>query len=599
MEELRINEFTLHDSFNDLAHYWEGDEGVKVYTADFETTTDIEDCRVWAFAICDVDNPDNVTYGNTIEGFFTLMQNLPNCKVYFHNLAFDVSFMFDYLLKNGYAWENDRFPRYDKGFTTVISDMNQVYSLRVNFGHGHTVTFWDSYKIIPLSIRQEAKAFSLEEGKGDLDYKAYRGVGHVLTEKEKDYIRRDVQIDARALAFMVGRGLNRMTIGACALADYKAGIGGDKSFRHHFPLLTADEDAFIRRAYKGGFTYANPRYAGIEMGEGISFDVNSLYPSVMAASDGQVLPYGKPKWFYGEPPIDDLYTLWIAKVKLYFKIRVGRIPCIQLKGNMSFTPTEYILDSRGEVTITVTSVDWELICAQYDVQVMEWLGGYRFKASTELFKGYVGKWAQVKNDATLSGNSGMRTIAKLMLNSLYGKFSTQLTVRSRKPVLVDGVVRYVDIAPYEREGVYLPVGCFITAYARYKTITTAQACGDRFLYSDTDSVKVLGTEPLPIDVDPVRLGAWKDEGHFNRFKALRAKTYIADYSRDLNKRLEVHVAGLPAKCHRQVTFDNFHLGATYEGKLYQKRVEGGIVLVEDTFTISGGVKDGDDSHVHG
>ena len=579
--------FATVDTYNDLAHTWEGEEGVKTYTADFETTTNLEDCRVWAFAVCDVDEPSSVWYGNGIEGFFELLKVLPNCKVYFHNLAFDVSFIFDYMLKNGYAWENDRFPRYDNGFTTVISDMNQIYSVRINFGRGHTVTIWDSLKIIPLSIRSEAKAFDLDEGKGELDYKAYREVGHVLTDEERDYIRRDVQIDAKALRIMFDNGSTSMTIGACALKDYKDMMGGTRGFRYHFPVLEPEQDKFLRMAYKGGFVYVNPKYAGKELGEGISFDVNSLYPSVMASCAGEQLPYGKPVWFYGEYETDNKYPLWIAQVTCIFKIKEGRIPCIQMKGNLSFLPTEYITDSKGEVVITVTSVDWNLIQQQYEVEVIKWHGGYKFRQSTELFKRYVNKWVEVKNKATLEGNTGLRTIAKLYLNSLYGKFATQLEVRSRKPTIEEGVLRYVDIPSYQREGVYLPVGCFITAWARYKTITTAQSCGDRFIYSDTDSVKVLGVRPLDIDVDPVRLGAWKDEGHFTRFKALRAKTYIADYSRDLNKKLEVHVAGLPLNCHRQVTFENFKGGARYKGKLYQKRVDGGIVLVEGDFEIKG------------
>ena len=572
--------------FNEDSFYWEGEEGVKLYTADFETTTDLEDCRVWAFAVCDMGDVDHVIYGNSIEGFFEVMKTLPNCKIYFHNLAFDVSFILDYMLRNGYMWENDRFPRYDMGFTTVISDMNQVYSLRINFGRKHTVTLWDSLKIIPLSIAQEAKAFGLSMGKGELDYSAPREVGHVLTDEEKDYIRRDVQIDAQALNFVMDFGLNRMTIGSCALNDFKGMVGGDRGFRYHFPKLRPDEDKFLRHAYKGGFTYVNPKYAGVELGEGVSYDVNSLYPSVMASCDGEILPYGRPKWFYGEPDVEDPERpLWIAKLCVSFRIKDDRIPCIQLKGNLSFLPTEYVTDSKGQVVITVTSVDWALITTQYDVEVHEWFGGYSFKGSSTLFKPYVDKWVEQKNQATIEGNSGKRQIAKLMLNSLYGKFATQLTVRSRKPIIDEktNALRYVDIPEYERDPVYLPVGCFITAWARFKTITAAQNCGDRFIYSDTDSLKVIGTEPLDIDVDDVRLGAWKDEGHFSRFKALRAKTYIAQYGSSI----EVHVAGLPSRCHNQVTFENFKLGATYQGKLYQKRVEGGIVLVEDAFRIKG------------
>lgn len=566
--------------------YHDGVEEMRSFTADFETTTDLEDCRVWAFALCDIEDTDMVLYGNSIDGFFELLETLPDCRIYFHNLAFDVTFMFDHMLKNGWKWEEDRTPRYTKGFTTVISDMNQVYQVKLNFGHGHVVTVWDSMKVIPLSIKDEAKAFGLSMAKGEIDYTAQREVGHKLTEEEIDYIRRDVQIDAKALNFMKGYGINNMTIGSCALADYKKMLGGEKGFRYNFPELTPEDDAFMRKAYRGGFTYVNPKYAGVEVGEGISYDVNSLYPSVMAACDGQMLPYGEPEWFFGKP-VDSLQKpLWIARVTCSFSLREGRIPCIQLKGNMSFLPTEYIEDSDGYVTLTVTSVDWELINRQYIVVVDEWHGGYRFRGSTLLFRQYVEKWVAVKNDATINGNKGLRTIAKLMLNSLYGKFATQIRLKSRKPILDNGVVVYEDLEERERKPVYLPVGCFITAWARYKTITTAQACGSRFVYSDTDSVKIIGLNPPDIDIDPVRLGAWKDEGHFKRMKAIRAKTYIMGFDDgEGGEKLEIHVAGMPSRCHKHVTFDNFKAGATYDGKLYQRRVEGGIVLVEDTFTI--------------
>ncbi len=578
--------FSQNDDYNTDCQAWDGDDTVKIYTADFETTTDLDDCRVWAFAICDVDNPENVIYGTSIERFFEVCKALPNCRIYFHNLAFDASFMLDWMLRNNYRWEDDRFPRYTYGFTTIISDMNQLYSIRVNFGRKHTVTFWDSLKIIPLSIAAEAKAFGLTMEKGDLDYTAHREVGHQLTAEEMDYIRRDVQIDAQALRITLESGMDSMTVGSCALADYKDMLGGDRGFRHHFPKLEPEADAFIRMSYRGGFTYVNPKYASVTIGEGVSYDVNSLYPSVMSSCEGELLPYGNPKWFYGHPSPSDLYPLWIAQVRCAFKIREGRIPCIQLKGNLSFVPTEYIRDSLGVVTLTVTSVDWHLITQQYDVEVEEWIGGYQFKASATLFAQYVGKWVEVKNAATVTGNHGQRTIAKLMLNSLYGKFATKLKVRSRKPVIEEDVLRYVDIPETDRDGVYLPVGCFVTAWARYKTITTAQACGDRFVYSDTDSVKVVGTEPIEgMWVDPIALGAWKDEGHFTRFKALRAKTYIAEYPDEDGSHIEVHVAGMPSRCHSQVTFENFRLGAEYEGKLYQRRVRGGIVLVEDGFRI--------------
>jgi hypothetical protein len=332
------------------------------------------------------------------------------------------------------------------------------------------------------------------------------------------------------------------------------------------------------------------------MGEGISYDVNSLYPSVMASCDGELLPFGRPIPFTGRPDPDELYRLWIARIRCRFVVKSGHLPCIQLKGNLSFLPTEYIEDSKEEVYMTITSVDYDLIRQQYDLEVTEWVDGYYFKASRTLFRGYVSEWIRQKNEASVEGNKGKRQIAKLMLNSLYGKFATRLDVTGRRPYLDEnGVVRYEDLDPEERDGVYLPVGCFITAWARYKTVRTAQSLGDRFLYSDTDSVKVLGLDPPRMKIDDVRLGWWKDEGHFHRFKALRAKTYMAEYDdpeygkegHDTPTKNEVHVAGLPSRCHDQVTFENFEIGASYWGKLYRRNVPGGVVLYEGEFKIRG------------
>ena len=48
------------------------------FTADFETTTDIDDCRVWAYAICEIGDTNNFIYGNSIEGFIDFTKEKQN-----------------------------------------------------------------------------------------------------------------------------------------------------------------------------------------------------------------------------------------------------------------------------------------------------------------------------------------------------------------------------------------------------------------------------------------------------------------------------------------------------------------------------------------
>lgn len=564
------------DYVYNTGEFEEVEEGLsmRTFTADFETTTDPEDCRVWAYAVCDVRDIDFVVYGNSIDDFIEWCNAAANCQLYFHNLGFDGAFILDYLEKNGWEWVEDNKHVKDKSYTTLISDMNQVYQITLYFTKDKRVKIYDSFKVIPLSVKRMAKDYGLDEGKGELDYEAYREPGHILTDEEKDYIRRDVQIVAHVLVEFIDEGLTKMTAGSNALYTYKKMLGGDNGFRKMYPEITEEEDAFIRKAYRGGFTYADPRHSGKEVGAGIVFDVNSLYPSVMHDCK---LPYGKPEWFAGKPPCNPKRPLWVAAVSCRFKVKKDHIPCIQLKGNFRFKQTEYLDKSGVEVVFTVTNVDWVLINMQYDVKNVEWLGGFCFKANDWQFKEYVDKFTEQKIQAAKEGKPGKRQIAKLMLNSLYGKFATRIEVKGRRPMLdADGIVRYMDMEVQKRKPVYLPVGVFVTAYARFKTITSAQSVYDRFLYADTDSLHLLGTDiPANLDVDPFRLGAWKHESTFTRAKFLRAKCY----TEEIDGELETHVSGMPYNLHDQVTLENFDFGATYDGKLYQKRVPGGIVLV--------------------
>ena len=56
------------------------------YTADFETTTDENDCRVWAYGLCNIDT-QTLEFGNSIEDFILWCEDNPNSNLYFHNFA--------------------------------------------------------------------------------------------------------------------------------------------------------------------------------------------------------------------------------------------------------------------------------------------------------------------------------------------------------------------------------------------------------------------------------------------------------------------------------------------------------------------------------
>lgn len=567
------------------------------FAADFETTTDIEDCRVWAYSLCEIGNPSNFIYGNNIEDFIKWCSNpKKNYTLYFHNLKFDSEFIFNYLLNNGYEVIKDKKQKRDKTFTTLISDMNQIYSIEIYFDthnpkHVNKVTIYDSLKILNFSVEQIAKDFNLPIQKLELDYTTYREVGHVLTPHEIDYIRNDVEIMARALDYMFKNDLKKMTIGGDALADYKNIIS---NFKHYFPVLPYEIDQDIRKSYRGGFTYLNDCYKEKETGAGWVLDVNSLYPSVMYDS---LLPFGEPLFFEGEYEHDKLYPLYVQTFSASFDIKKDMIPTIQLKNNTDFIPTEYVTSTNGDiVTLTLTSVDLELFKMHYDIHYISYQSGWKFKGLKGLFKSYIDKWIAVKIQAKKDNNGAMYRIAKLMLNSLYGKFGLNPNIRSKYPELTeDGIITYKFYEAEIREPIYIPVAAFITSYARLKTITTSQAIKtysienygeDKYVYSDTDSIHTTftDTELLKkfVDIDDYRLGAWKLESSYQKGKYLRAKSYI---ELGHEGKLNCTVAGLPKNCADMVDFDNFKVGSKYYGKMIPLHVKGGIVLHPDYFTV--------------
>ena len=565
---------------------------MKRFTADFETATWVDDeTWVWAWALCDIEEPSHVEVGNSIDDFFKRIKKEANPYIYFHNLKFDGEFILYYLMKNGFEHVESKEKR-NNTFSTLISDMGLFYSIEVYFEVGKRtkkVTFIDSLKIINQSVESMPKTFKIEENKLEIDYNAPREKGHILTSEEEAYIKNDVVIVAKALKYLFDMGLTKMTAGSNALSEYKE-ITRLNRFRSLYKPLNYEIDKDIRRAYRGGFTYLNPLYKNKEVKEGEVLDVNSLYPSVMYK---EMLPFGEPFFYEGEYQEDKVYPLYIQRLTCSFKIKEGRIPTIQIK-HSRFVDNEYLTDSGIEpVALTLTSVDLKLFLEQYDVWDLHYESGWKFKALRGLFTEYIDKWIKVKNEATISGNKGMRQVAKIMLNSLYGKFATSLDVQSKIPYLENDIVKYRLGEKGTKDGVYLPMGAFITAYARDKTIRTSQAIKDysmkkygidMYCYSDTDSIHtILPIEELKqfCEIDDVELGKWKHESHFTRAKFIRQKTYLEE----IDGEIEITCAGLPQRCYDQVTWDNFKEGLKVDGKLTFTHVKGGVILKETEFAI--------------
>ena len=585
------------------------------FVGDFETTTSEKDCRVWASCIVDVDTTEVVQLCNNIDETMLLLEDLTSFKkveLYYHNLKFDGEFIISWLYNNGFTYDEDL--KKAKTFRTLITDTGIFYQMEIRFHKNKNMkklTIKDSLKIIPLKVCDLPKAFGLEETKGEIDYNKERPIGYELDQNEKEYIINDCKIVAQSLNYMFQQGLTKMTIASNALNFFKETIGGTKTFRHMFPLLNKVDDDYIRQSYKGGYTYVDERRKNKWINKtGCTYDVNSLYPSQMHSISGNLLPYGMPIFYKGEYPQNEYYPLYIQRIKCHFKLKKGFVPTIQIKNNSRFLgrETEYIKESGTErVELILTSVDFETFKKHYDIWRIDYLDGYMFKGRQGLFDTYIDHWNNIKEQATIDKNNGLRTIAKLMNNSLYGKFAVNSVNDVKIPILQDnGVVsqkgkvsikelqenekEFEDIFlkdDKDRELNYTAMASFITAYARRVTHRAIQENYDTFCYADTDSIHLIGTKAKNIDIHNSRLGAWKHECNWESAKFIRAKTYIEE----INGHLDVKCAGMPDNVKEVITKKNFKIGFTTEGldekfqKLVPKRVVGGVVLAPQTFTI--------------
>lgn len=645
------------------------------FMADFETLTgkDVTDeTYVWASGVCSIDNPYDEQYlkiWNSDEPLYEFLSQFRMCECYFHNLKFDGHFILTYLENHGFIYD-DELGR-EKSYSTLITGDGQWYMIRVRWNDGeakyktkkvkqklkdgslkeyvvkekikgkHTnkriTEFRDSLKKIPLPLRDIPKAYGIPMNKLTIDYTKYRPRNGELTEEEIAYLKADLQIPALALQNdIIKEKRNKLTASADALDDFKSRnplylrkikYNGhkisdvkmrDECFRRLFPcldLFTTDDnesyDTFCRRSYKGGWTYYKydiPK----TIGDGLVFDVNSLYPSVMYECP---LPYGKPHYYQGkyedlEETIKEEYSLFICHVLCHFKIKENHLPCIQIKGNFRFGDTVYLKSNGDEpVELYLTSVDLKLYQDQYHFEVIKWIDGIAFKSKIGIFKDYIDYWSHIKIEAGKTGNKGLRSLAKRMLNSLYGKFGTNPESSVKVPFLDDnGIISFYGENGEPRESIYTPIASFTTAWARNKTIRSAQCNYDRFYYADTDSIHLSGLEsPKENELFHIHdsdLGKWKCEMVFHQAKYVRAKTYlespylkngkvvenpsVLDETCIKSPEPEVKCAGMPENCKALVTYDNFEYGAEFEGKLMPKRIKGGVVLRETTYQIKHG-----------
>lgn len=609
----------------------------RIFCCDFETTVfpGQISTEVWAAACVEMFN-DEVKIFHSIGEQFDYFRSLKsNIIAYYHNLKFDGSFWLSYLMVElGYEQaavkrttgtndfqlsdQADDFAFLEpwkmksKTFQYSVGDLGQWYKILIKFDKDHYLEIRDSLKLLPFSIASIGKAFKTEHQKLEMEYSGFRYAGCEITKEEQEYIANDVLVLKEAMEVMYTQGNRKITIGSCCLTEWQKTMSKSQ-YQEYFPNLYQYKinkeifgsdtiGSYIRKAYRGGWCYVAKGKEKKIYRNGTTADVNSLYPSMMHSESGNFYPIGVPVFWRGDAIPNEALApdkYYFVRIKTRFYIKKGKLPFIQLKGNLMYQQNlclessdiiDEVKTKKGKtrierykfyedfdgstqparVEMTVTCTDFRLILEHYDLKEMEILDGCYFKTATGFFDEYLNKYRKMKEENT----GALRTLAKLYQNSLYGKMAASpdndfkvAYVKEDKSIGFYAVhasakLENAVIPPTEKEPGYIPVGAAITSYARNFTIRAAQAnyYGPNkpgFIYADTDSIHCdLAPNQLKgIKIDSKKYSHWKVESCWDIGYFVRQKTYlehvIAEDIEPISEEKQyftVKCAGMPDRC---------------------------------------------------
>lgn len=557
-----------------------------IYIADFESrNSDMnileEKTSIWLFDICNIKTLEHF-YGFNIKDFISKCEELAPSIIYFHNLKFDIQFILYYLFEIGYTVNNDKKAK-AKTFQCLINDVGSIYSIKVCFkkvkGHeARIIEFRDSLKKINGTVRQIAEAYHLPISKGEIDYRLNRDENYIATKEEIDYVKRDTEIIARVMNLLYEKDMTKLTSSGDTFYLYKKHMGFN--FKYFFPELDIELDNYFRKSYRGGVCQVNEKYKNKILHSDYVYDVNSMYPAQMCK---EVLPYGTPIFFKGEYIFDIKMPLYIIHINVDCKLKDGFRPTVLLNKGFFSLSNEYLIDTKMEmIELYLTSVDFEIFKKHYDIFEIEYIDGYKFYGSRNLFKSFIDPIYERKCNSI----GAEKQLNKLLLNSLYGKFATNPRHIDKIPFLdSDGKLKYKVIDDILiGKTYYVAVASFITSYARKQLFEAIQNNYDSFIYCDTDSIH-LTTEAKNIEIDSKKIGAWKLETANNiviTAKYIGTKAYYQIFKDDSNN---IKLAGCPDNVKNKIKLEDFKYGSVFSGKLLPKLVNGGVVLVDTEFTI--------------
>jgi hypothetical protein len=394
-----------------------------------------------------------------------------NKIIFAHNAEFDLTVIFGHIIKN--------------------LDKHSVFNNRFISARNCGITFADSFNIFPFSVKAIGEQIGLP--KLDLDDKFKSGNSDIeITDLDIEYCYRDCEIIYKALiAVFTVCGSVKITLAGLSLALFR---------NTYIKSVIHSDDNYI---YDFFDSYYGGRVEAFKLGKvkAFKYDINSMYPYAMLKTDFPNPNYLKKVENPGIPYFNYMlkYHEGLAHCTvIHHKSKVGLLPYRHNEKLCFPNGTFSGCWNFNELRFAISTGIVEIIDVKYVVH------GPVYETP---FKEYVSDIYNLRKKST----GIYKTIYKLLLNSLYGKFAQKIawddtyfdTLPSEAILKLENENKPYEIKMFseKRDDGYLRVkkekylhhtiplfSSYITSFSRVLLLKYMLKHQKELMYVDTDSL---------------------------------------------------------------------------------------------------------------
>lgn len=545
--------------------------------------------------------------GRTWEEFITLLKSLIDylniniyrrLVIYVHNLAYEFQF-----LRKWFEWDS----------VFAVKNRTPIQAITID-----GIEFRCSYILSGYNLETLAKNLQYHNIKklvGDLDYEKPRNKLTPLTKEEYEYCKNDVLIvwayiceemkkngDISKIPLTKTGYVRRYCRNACYKDNDNKYHDKFKKYRKLILQLTLKSEDYqqLKLAFMGGFTHSNPLLTDVTLYDVTSYDFTSAYPYVMVS---EKFPMSKPTYVelqskeHFESLLKSHCCLFDCEffnidTKFIYEYYISVSHCLE---------KENVVESNGRIVsadrikICLTEQDFLIMRKLYkweNVKITNFKIFRKAYLPTDFVKSILDLYHTKTTLKDVKGKEIEYLVSKENLNSCYGMTVTDICKDTQIYQNHEWSNQLADIEENIDKNnrsikrfLYYPWGIWVTAYTRRNLFTGILECGEDYVYSDTDSIKVLNAhkhekyindyneyvvEKLKIAMNYHRLpfeltcpknikgvtkqlGIWECEKTYDKFKTLGAKRYLTKINNDYS----ITVAGTGKKASLKYLLDKY------------------------------------------